>query len=194
MSVGIERQLSIPYAHQQNGKAEWAIRTIEGRLFAMLETANLPPTLWGEAVLTVCYLWNGKESSTLPPGITPYEVVNNQKPDLSHLHVWGARCFAHIPIEQQIKLGPHSHIAYFMGYSDGTKGYCLQDADTGVFFSARDVLFDKNFASVSHFSSLDSSDKDDAPLVQQVPTASTPLTAPPPITQQPSDTHCSSRP
>jgi hypothetical protein len=83
--AGIERQLSAPYAHQQNGKAERAIRTIEGRLFALLETANLPATLWGEAVLTICYLWNRTESSTLPCGVTPYEVLNGCKPDLSHL-------------------------------------------------------------------------------------------------------------
>jgi len=37
-AAGIERQISALYAHQQNGKAKHAIHTIEGRLFAMLET------------------------------------------------------------------------------------------------------------------------------------------------------------
>jgi hypothetical protein len=39
--AGIEHQLSAPYAHQQNGKVERAIRTIKGRLFALLEMAQL---------------------------------------------------------------------------------------------------------------------------------------------------------
>jgi hypothetical protein len=123
--AGIERQLSAPYAHQQNGKAECAIRTLEGRLFAMLETAQLPATFWGEAALTACYLWNRSESSVLPPGKTPYELVNKRQPDLSHLCVFGARCFAHIPSELQSKLGPHSRHAIFLGYPEGVKGYRL---------------------------------------------------------------------
>ena len=58
----------------------------------MLEAAGLPSTLWGEAVLTAAYLWNHTESAALPPGKTPYEMVNNKKPDLSHLRVFGSRC------------------------------------------------------------------------------------------------------
>jgi hypothetical protein len=45
--VGIQRQRSAPYAHQQNGKAERVMRTIEGRMYAMLDFARLPPGLWG---------------------------------------------------------------------------------------------------------------------------------------------------
>lgn len=159
--AGIERQLSAPYAHQQNGKAERAIRTIEGRLFAMLQTANLPSNLWGEAALTICYLWNRTESSTLPAGITPYEILNGRKPDLSHLRVWGARCFARIPSELQVKLGPHSRHAFFMGYPEGTKAYRLRDRDTGTFFTARDVQFDENMPSVTHSSGSDSDSGED---------------------------------
>ena len=86
--AGIERQLAAPYAHQQNGKAEQAIRTLEGHSLAMLEAAGLPLTLWGEAVLTAAYLWNRTKSTALPPGKTPYEMVNNRKPDLTHLRVF----------------------------------------------------------------------------------------------------------
>ena len=90
--AGIERQLAAPYAHQQNGKAKRAMQTLEGCSLTMLEAAGLPSTLWGEAVLTAAYLWNHTESAALPPGKTPYEMVNNKKPDLSHLRVFGLRC------------------------------------------------------------------------------------------------------
>jgi hypothetical protein len=159
--AGIERQLSAPYAHQQNGKAERAMRTIEGRLFALLETAQLPANLWGEAALTVCYLWNRSESRALKPGTTPYEIVNGKQPDLSHLRVFGSHCFARIPTEVQSKLGPHSRRAIFMGYPDGTKGYRLRDMVTGAFFIARDVIFNENLPSVTHAHDSEESDDDE---------------------------------
>jgi hypothetical protein len=148
--AGIVHQLSAPYAHQQNGKAEHAIHRLEGHLFAMLDAENLPPTLWGEAAPTAAYLWNRSESSSLPPGLTPYKIVNGCKPDLSHLCVFGAKCFAHIPTELQMKLGPHSCHAVFIGYPEGTKGYHLRDLGTGAFFRARDVIFGENLPSLHH--------------------------------------------
>lgn len=168
LRAGVERQLSAPYAHQQNGKAERAIRTIEGRMLAMLEMAALPPSLWGEAALTACYLWNRSESSVLPPATTPYELVNGKQPDLSHLRVFGSRCFACIPTELQVKLGPHSRHEIFVGYPEGTKGYRLRDK-TGTFFVARDVIFDENMPELARGHDSDSDD-DDHPSFDLDPT------------------------
>lgn len=58
----VQRQCSAPYAHQQNGKAERVMHMIEGRMYVMLNFACLPPSLWGEAALTACYLFNRTES------------------------------------------------------------------------------------------------------------------------------------
>jgi len=69
-------QLSAPYAHQQNGKAERVICTIEGRMYAMLDHAHLPHNLWGEAALCAAYLFNCTESCSLEPGKTPYEMLH----------------------------------------------------------------------------------------------------------------------
>ena len=142
--VGIERQLAAPYAHQQNGKAEWAMHTLEGRSLAMLEAAGLLSILWDKAVLTATYLWNHTKSAALPPGKTPYKMVNNKKPDLSHLCIFGSWCWAHIPTELQSKLGPKSCQAIFMGYPEGVKGYCLHDSGSGAFLVACDVIFDED--------------------------------------------------
>ncbi|KIK32193.1 hypothetical protein CY34DRAFT_39671, partial [Suillus luteus UH-Slu-Lm8-n1] len=73
--------------------------------------------------LTVCYLWNRSTSHVLPPNVTPYKLVNESKPDLSHVRIFGSRCFARIPSELQSKLGPHSRQAVFLGYPEGTKRY-----------------------------------------------------------------------
>ena len=153
---GIERQRSCPYSHQQNGKAERAIRTIEGRVLAMIAAVGAPMNLWGEAALTAAYLWNRTPSRTLPPGVTPFEMVHGRKPDISHLRVWGSRCFARVPLELQTKLGPRSRECTFMGYPLGVKGYRVRDCALGTFFNSRDVIFDENLPLLQP-----SSDEDD---------------------------------
>jgi hypothetical protein len=141
---GIERQKSAPYSHQQNRKAERTIETIEGRVLAMMAATDAPPSLWGEAVLTVSYLWNRMLSRTLPPSVTPFELIHKRKPDLSHLRVWGSRCFAQVPLELQTKLGPKSRECVFLGYPEGVKGYRARDIHSSTFFNSTDVIFDEN--------------------------------------------------
>lgn len=142
---GIERQLSAPYAHQQNGKAERIIRTIEGHMFAMLTTAQASLSLWGEATLAAGYLLNVSVTSTLPLNTTPFEVFNKGvKPNLSHLRVWGVRCFARVPAELQTKLGVKSRECLFMGYPPGQKGWRVRDVVSRHFFTSCDVIFDEN--------------------------------------------------
>ena len=158
---GIQRQLASPYAHQQNGKAKHAICTLEGRAFAMLEAAGLSSNLWGEAVLTAAYLWNRMESVSLPPGVTPYELVNGQKPDLSHIRVFGSCCWARIPTELQMKFGPHSRRAIFLGYPNGTKGYRVHDAENGSFFIACDVVFEEKLPALVDIEDDDEQGDDD---------------------------------
>jgi len=65
---GIERQLAAPYAHQQNGRAERVIRTIEGRVLSMMAAVGAPRNLWGEASLACAYLFMFTPSSVLPRG------------------------------------------------------------------------------------------------------------------------------
>ena len=157
--AGIERQLSAPYAHQQNGKAERVLRTVEGRMYAMLDYAKLPQSLWGEAALCVAYLFNRSESHALLPGKTPYEMLHGTQPDVSHLRIFGSRCFARIPPELQEKLGPHSREAVFLGYPPGVKAWRLRDKATGAFFNSRDIIFDESFSDCP-FPDSDDDDED----------------------------------
>lgn len=145
---GIEQQLSAPYSHQQNGKAERVIRTIEGHAMSMLAEANLPLTFWGEAVETEGYLHNLTPTSTLPNDITPFEAFNKKKPDISHLRVWGSRCFVRVPKELQLKGGPRSTECLFMGYPGGVLGYRVRSS-AGRFFNSRDIFFDEGLYSLT---------------------------------------------
>ena len=91
---GIEVEVTAPYEHWKNGRIERYMRTIQGKIKAMLVTTQLPMTYWGEAALTAAYLQNLMSTSNLPNGVTPFEVFYGQKPNVLHLCVWGTHCFA----------------------------------------------------------------------------------------------------
>ena len=64
-------------------------------------------SFWLDAVLTRQYLINRLPTSTLPENVTPFEIITNgRKPDLSHLRIWGCKCFVAVPNELRGKAGP----------------------------------------------------------------------------------------
>jgi hypothetical protein len=153
---------------------------IKGHMYAMLDFASLPPFLWGEAALTICYLFNQTELCALSPRKTLYEMLHGKKPNISHLHIFSTCCFAHIPPKLQEKLGPHSCEAIFMGYPPGVKAWWCHDATTDSFFNLRDVIFDKNLSNCNFTESDD--DDEDEPVAPAPPP---PPPAPPLIVPAP---------
>jgi hypothetical protein len=143
-SLGIERDVVPRYEHWKNGKMERVFRTLQGRMLAMLTAAQLPLTYWGEAALTAGFLFNLTTSSTLPNNVTPFEILKTTKPDVSHLRTWGVRCFAHVPVELQTKLGSKSVECLFMGYPPSGRGYRVRSLATNHFFDSGNVIFDEN--------------------------------------------------
>ena len=123
-SKGITLQRTVPYAHQQNGKSEHYIRTLEEGGQALLADSGLPMSFWLDAVLTRQYLINRLPTSTLPSNITPFEVITaGEKPNLSHLRVWGCDCFVAVPDEIRGKAGPKRFRAIFVGYEEHRLGW-----------------------------------------------------------------------
>ena len=144
LSKGITVQRTVPYAHQQNGKSERYIRTIEEGGQALLADAGLPMSFWLDAVLTRQYLVNRLPTSTLPDNLTPFEVLTmGKKPDLSHLRVWGCECFVAIPGELRPKAGFKRFRAIFVGYEDHRTGWRVRDLQ-GKYSFSNDVVFNEN--------------------------------------------------
>ena len=140
---GITIQVTAPYAHQQNGKAEQYIRTLEDDMQTLLADSGLPFSFWGWAICTAQYLRNRLPTSVLPAGLTPYERYHGRKPDLSHLCVWGCQCYVLIPPELRSKGGPRRFEGIFIGYDDDRIGWYVCDKKNGVHFS-RDVIFNES--------------------------------------------------
>ena len=145
-SKGIVLQRTVAYAHQQSGKSERYIQTIEEGGQALLADSGLPMSFWLDAVLTRQYLVNRLPTSTLPSGTTPFELLmSGQKPDLSHLRVWGCDCYVAIPDELRGKAGPRCSRAIFVGYEEHRVGWRVRDL-AGKYSFSNDVIFNENLS------------------------------------------------
>jgi len=69
----------------------------------MLKDSKLGKDLWAEAISTHVYICNRCPSSILINGIMPYKVLSHA-PSISHLHVFGYKCFIKILDENRTKL------------------------------------------------------------------------------------------
>lgn len=145
-SKGIVVQQTVPYAHEQNGKSEQYIRTLEEGGQALLAGSGLPMSFWLDAILTHQYLCNHLPTLTLPSDTTPFEVImNGKKPNLSHLCVWGCDCFVAIPSELHPKAGFKRFQVIFVGYEEHHVGWRVHDLK-GKYSFLNNVIFNKNLS------------------------------------------------
>ena len=137
---GVLHQTTVRYTPEQNGKAERLNRTLLDRVRAMLEDSGLPKTLWAEAATTASYLRN--RAPAAGRSCTPWEAFFGNKPDVSHLRVFGARAYALQAKELRSKLDSHAISGVMVGYEPNVKGYRIL-TDDGKVIVAGDVAFDE---------------------------------------------------
>ena len=106
----------------------------------MLEDSGLPKTLWAEAATTASYLRN--RAPAAGRSSTPWEAFCGNKPDVSHLRVFGARAYALQPKELRRKLDSHAISGVMVGYEPNVKGYRIL-TDDGKVIMTGDVAFDE---------------------------------------------------
>ena len=120
---GILVEKGAPYAHQQNGRAERFNRTIMDKAESMRFTACLPNSFWEFAILHAARVYNWTPIRRLK-WKTPHEALYKEKPDISHLRVFGCGAYVFIPEEKrQNKLLPKAELMTYLGMSDGVKGF-----------------------------------------------------------------------
>src|SRR4028118_550968 len=121
------------------------MRTILTIVRSMVVGANQsPPFLWAEAINTAVYLKNRLPHKKFANKTTPYERLYGEKPFIAHLQPFGAKCFAHIPVEKRrpgSKLDARAKECIFIGYTESTKVYRLYDPESKRVFTSRDVKF-----------------------------------------------------
>ena len=92
----------------------------------MLKDLDLGKDFWGEALSTHIYMCNHCPSNTLPGNITPYKKVFGHEPSISHLCVFGSKCFIKVPDETQSKLDDKAKECRLISY-DGDSIYVVVD-------------------------------------------------------------------
>uniref|UniRef100_A0AAV1U369 Integrase catalytic domain-containing protein n=1 Tax=Peronospora matthiolae TaxID=2874970 RepID=A0AAV1U369_9STRA len=154
---GIEQQTTVPYAHQANGTAERAIRTIVTIGRSMLHHAKLDKCFWAEAAMTAVYVKNRLPSPKIPHK-TPFEIVYNSKPSVKHMRIFGCQAYILTPKEKRLKWDPKARAGLFLGYEEVSKAYRVYDIEAGQVMISRDVNFDESAFGMSMLISDDDVD------------------------------------
>lgn len=134
---GIRPQCTVGYAPEQNGIAERKNRTLMEGARTMLADAQLPKSLWAEAVNTA----NFNINRVLSRGntMTPHEKMNGEAPAWEQMHSFGCDVYAKIPDVHRRKLDVKAEKMRFVGYDDKSKGYRVFDGTKTRI--SRDVQF-----------------------------------------------------
>nr|GEV20403.1 zinc finger, CCHC-type [Tanacetum cinerariifolium] len=147
-SLGVIHETTSPYTPQQNGVAERKNRALNEMVNSMLSYTNLSEGLWGEAMLTACYLLNrvpNKWNKT-----TPYKLWYKKRPNLSFLRVQGCKAVVRLPDPKRKTFGKKGINCIFVGYAEHSKAYrfyVIEPNDSvsiNSIIESRDTIFDEN--------------------------------------------------
>lgn len=140
---GIIMKNTASYTPQQNGKTKRENRTIIESDRTMLQAKGLPIRLWAEAINTAVYILN-RVSIKAGMNMTPYEVWNYRKPDLSHIRIFGSSVFVHIHKQFRHKMDKKAKKLILVGYQCESSNYRLWDSVTNKIIISRDVIFNED--------------------------------------------------
>ena len=108
---------------------------------ALLFNSNCPMEFWGEALLHATYLYNRTPHSTI--GFkTPYELKNNQRPDISYLRIFGSITYYKLKDSSVGKLSNQSNKAILIGI--GNNIFKIYDPTLNKKLWVRDVKILEN--------------------------------------------------
>ncbi|GJW91974.1 putative ribonuclease H-like domain-containing protein [Tanacetum coccineum] len=116
------------------------IKNIQVRLNATVRNA--------EAINTACYTQN-HSLIRIRYNKTPYELMQDKKPDLSFFHVFGALCYPTNDNENLGKLDVKVDIGIFVGYAPAKKAFRIYNKRTQKIIETIHVTFDELTAMAS---------------------------------------------
>ncbi|GJZ42645.1 retrovirus-related pol polyprotein from transposon TNT 1-94, partial [Tanacetum coccineum] len=147
-NVGITHQTSVARTPQQNGVVERRNQTLVEAARTMLIFSKAPLFLWAEAINTACYTQN-RSLIRLRYNKTPYELMQDKKPDLSFFHVFGSLCYPTNDHEDLGKFDAKADIGIFVGYAPAKKAFRIYNRRTQIITETIHVTFDELTAMAS---------------------------------------------
>ncbi|GJU70190.1 retrovirus-related pol polyprotein from transposon TNT 1-94 [Tanacetum coccineum] len=139
---GIKHQTSTPRTPEQNGVVERRNRTLVEAARTMLSASKLPLFFWAEAIATACYTQN--RSIIIPTHEkTAYHIINDRKPSIKHLHIFGCTCYLTRDGENLDKMKEKGDPCILVGYSTQSKGYRVYNKRTRLIVESIHLRFDE---------------------------------------------------
>ncbi|GJU36766.1 retrovirus-related pol polyprotein from transposon TNT 1-94 [Tanacetum coccineum] len=152
--AGIEHQTSTPRTPEQNGVVERRNRTLVEAARTMLSASKLPLSFWAEAVATACYTQN-RSIIISTHGKTAYHIINDRKPSIKHLHIFGCICYITRDGENLDKMKEKGDPCVMVGYSTQSKGYRVYNKRTHLIVESIHIKFDEIKEMMSDHNSSD---------------------------------------
>jgi len=143
-------------------------RSLEELARTLLNATDLPKYLWADAVSTTCYVLN---KVLIRPILkkTPYKLFKGRKPNISHLKVFGCKCFILNNEKNNLgKFDPKEDEGIFLGYSLHSHAYRVYNSKTMVVEESMHVAFDEIDHKVQE--SIKITADDDEPVNQKIVT------------------------
>nr|GEW53167.1 hypothetical protein [Tanacetum cinerariifolium] len=139
---GIEHQTSTARTPEQNGAVERRSRTLVEAARTMLSASQLPLFFWAEAIATACYTQN--RSIIIPThGKTSYHIINDRKPSIKHLHIFGCICYITRYGKNLNKMKEKRDQCILVGYSTQSKGYRVYNNRTRMIVESIHIRFNE---------------------------------------------------
>ncbi|GKA10206.1 retrovirus-related pol polyprotein from transposon TNT 1-94 [Tanacetum coccineum] len=139
---GIENQTSTPRTPEQNGVVKRQNCTLVEAARTMLSTSKLPLFFWAEAIATACYTQN--RSIIIPTHEkTAYHIINDRKPSIKHLHIFGCTFYLTRDGENLDKMKEKRDPCILVGYSNQSKGYRVYNKRTRLIVESIHLRFDE---------------------------------------------------
>nr|GEU52826.1 hypothetical protein [Tanacetum cinerariifolium] len=125
-----------------NGVVKRRNRTLVEAARTMLSASKLPLFFWAKAIATACYTQN--RSIIIPTHEkTPYHIINDRKPSIKHLYIFGCICYITIDSENLDKMKEKGDLCILVGYSNQSKGYRVYNKRTRMIVESIHILFDE---------------------------------------------------
>ena len=141
---GIIPEHTDAYSPHQNGVAERMNRTLAEMARCLLKDAGLPLEFWVEAFRHAVYI-RIRSSTRVLQGMTPMEALTGEKPDISHIRLFGCLAHVFIPKEKRKKLDSKTEVCILTGMGSATgRNYEFWCPRSERIFTSSNVTFDES--------------------------------------------------
>ncbi|GJR16099.1 retrovirus-related pol polyprotein from transposon TNT 1-94 [Tanacetum coccineum] len=139
---GIGHQTSTPRTPEQNGVVKRRNRTLVEAVRTLLSASKLPLFFWAEVIAAACYIQN-RSIIILTHEKTAYHIINDRKPSIKHLYIFGCTCYLTRNGENLDKMKEKGDPCILVGYSTQSKGYQVYNKRTRLIVESMHIKFDE---------------------------------------------------